>query len=76
MALHDVLLAGNRELVYLDCVGAEAISTVVRRLREKGCSEDVRAILECPTNTRIRVIGRRLFVHSDENSWSAWLLAC
>jgi len=46
MALHDALIAASVELVYFDCVAAEAISVVARRLEEKHRSEEVKATLD------------------------------
>jgi predicted nucleic acid-binding protein len=46
LAPRDALLAAGTELVYFDCVAAEAISTVARRLHEKGRLAEVEALLE------------------------------
>ena len=44
--LRDALLTTGNELVYFDCVAAEAISAAARRLREKGRVADVEALLD------------------------------
>lgn len=46
IGLRAVLLATGVELIYFDCVAAEAVSAVVRRLEEKGRSEEVKAMLD------------------------------
>jgi len=46
MVLHDSLIAASVELVYFDCVAAEAISVVARRLEEKRRSKEVKATLD------------------------------
>ena len=46
MGLHDALIAAGVELIYFDCVVAEAVSVVVRRLEEKKRSEEVKAMLD------------------------------
>ncbi len=45
VALHDRLLAANAELLYFDCVAAEAISAAVRRLHEKGLTAEVAVLI-------------------------------
>jgi predicted nucleic acid-binding protein len=35
MALCNALIAANAEFVYFDCIAAETVSVVVRRLEEK-----------------------------------------
>ncbi len=45
-ALRDKLLAAGNELIYFDCVAAEAISAAARRLHEKGRTADVKALLD------------------------------
>jgi len=52
MELHDALIAAEAELVYFDCVIAEAISTVARRLEEKNRRAEVEAALN-DLNARI-----------------------
>jgi predicted nucleic acid-binding protein len=46
VALHQALLTANVELFYFDCVVAEAISTAVRRLHEKGRVADVNELFD------------------------------
>ncbi len=46
MALRQMLLNTNAELLYFDCVAAEAISVVVRRLHEKGQTAEVQIFLD------------------------------
>ena len=41
LALQDAMLAADVTPMYFDCVAAEAISTVARRLREKGRAAEV-----------------------------------
>ena len=50
MALHDALLSVRDELVYFDCVAAETVSVVARRLHEKNRSEEVNRMLDRLTN--------------------------
>jgi predicted nucleic acid-binding protein len=45
LALRNALQAAQAEAVYFDCVAAEAISTVARRLHEKGRLAEVEAWL-------------------------------
>ncbi|MBU0511634.1 MAG: type II toxin-antitoxin system VapC family toxin [Chloroflexi bacterium] len=56
MALHDALVSAGYELVYFDCVAAETVSVVARRLHEKNRSEEVnrmldRLTIQVPTDT-------------------------
>lgn len=46
LALYDALLRSGADLLYPDCVAAEAISTAVRRLYEKGQRAEVEALLD------------------------------
>jgi predicted nucleic acid-binding protein len=46
LALRDALRVTGAELVYFDCVAAEAISTAVRRLYEKRRLAEVEALLD------------------------------
>lgn len=46
MGLCDALIAARAELVYFDCVAAEAVSVVVRRLEEKNRCEEVKPMLD------------------------------
>ena len=46
LSLREALIAAHSELVYFDCVAAEAASAAVRRLHEKGRFADVPALLE------------------------------
>ena len=46
LVLREALIAANSELIYFDCVAAEAASAAVRRLHEKGRFADVPALLE------------------------------
>lgn len=46
MGLRDALVAAGVELVFFDCVVAEAISVVVRRLEEKNRSEEVKTMID------------------------------
>jgi predicted nucleic acid-binding protein len=46
LALHEALLASTHTLVYFDCVATETISTVIRRLYEKGRLTDIQKALE------------------------------
>ncbi len=46
MALRQVLLNTHAELLYFDCVAAEAISVIVRLLHEKGQAAEVQILLE------------------------------
>jgi predicted nucleic acid-binding protein len=46
LALQDALLGADATLIYFDCVVAEAISTVARRLCEKGRGAEVKGLLE------------------------------
>jgi len=45
-ALRDALVEADANLVYFDCVIAEAASTAVRRLHEKGKHAEVDALLD------------------------------
>jgi predicted nucleic acid-binding protein len=45
VALRQALLETGRELLYFDCVVAEAISAAARRLHEKGRAGEVEALL-------------------------------
>ena len=45
LALLDALREAGIALIYYDCVAAEAISAVARRLHEKGRAVEVRALL-------------------------------
>lgn len=45
LALHDALQKAGAELLYTDCVVAEAISAAARRLHEKGRGADVATLL-------------------------------
>jgi len=56
IALHDALLAANVDLLYFDCVAAEAISAAARRLHEKKLGTDVADLInnlksQVPTET-------------------------
>lgn len=56
MALRDSLLAADAELLYFDCVAAEAVSTATRRLHEKKLAVGVadlinRLKVQVPTET-------------------------
>ena len=44
--LHDALQRAGVELLYADCVVAEAISAAARRLHEKGHTTEVAALLD------------------------------
>jgi predicted nucleic acid-binding protein len=46
MKLRDALIAAEAELVYFDCVVAEAISTVARRLEEKTRHAEIKVVLD------------------------------
>jgi predicted nucleic acid-binding protein len=46
LALRDALLGTDATLVYFDCVVAESISAVARRLHEKGRGAEVKGLLE------------------------------
>jgi predicted nucleic acid-binding protein len=46
VALYDALLAAGLTPVYFDCVAAEAISAVARRLHEKGRAVQVPSLLD------------------------------
>lgn len=46
LALRDTLLGSGAELLYFDCVAAEAISVATRRLHEKGRLADVGPLLD------------------------------
>jgi len=46
MKLRDALVAAGVELVFFDCVVAEAISAVVRRLEEKNRSGEVKTMID------------------------------
>lgn len=46
IALRDALLASHAELLYFDCVAAEAISAAARRLHEKGLMAEVETLLD------------------------------
>lgn len=45
LALVNQLVLVNAELVYFDCVVSEAISTICRRLHEKGRTAEISALL-------------------------------
>ncbi|MDH7485445.1 MAG: PIN domain-containing protein [Anaerolineae bacterium] len=45
LALREALLAIGAELLYFDCVAAEAVSAAVRRLHEKGRLPEVESLL-------------------------------
>jgi predicted nucleic acid-binding protein len=44
--LHDALIATVAEVLYFDCVVAEAISTVARRLEEQKRHSEVEVVLD------------------------------
>ncbi len=46
MALHDSLIAGSIEVIYFDCVAAEAISVLARRLEEQNRREEIKTMLD------------------------------
>lgn len=46
LALRDALLNTDSELIYFDCVVTEAISTLVRRLREKGLVAEIPVLID------------------------------
>ena len=46
LALQDAMLTSDVTPMYFDCVAAEAISTVARRLREKGRAPEVPEVVE------------------------------
>lgn len=46
LALRQALLNAGNELLYFDCVVAEAISAAARRLHEKGRTTEVEALLD------------------------------
>jgi len=46
LALREALLATGAELLYFDCVAAEALSAAVRRLHEKGRSAEVESLVD------------------------------
>ena len=46
LALRNALLTSGLELLYFDCVAAEAVSAAARRLHEKGLSAEVEALLD------------------------------
>lgn len=52
LALHAALIRSGAELLYPDCVAAEAISAAVRRLYEKGQVAEVEALLD-RANTQV-----------------------
>jgi predicted nucleic acid-binding protein len=46
IALQDAMVKADADFVYFDCVIAETISAVARRLHEKGKSDEVKTLLE------------------------------
>jgi predicted nucleic acid-binding protein len=46
LALRKALLDADNELLYFDCVVAEALSAATRRLREKGRASEVKVLMD------------------------------